>query len=322
MAMLSTILSSVPFVVMLGVVFLVHKGGHYGLGRAFGHVDGRYQDLDFSFGHTSVWSRFVIVLAGPAANFLVAVVVFWGLLAFGGGSAFPHMATSVGQVIVSSPAARGGIRAGDRIVAVNGKPVRTWEELARAIPHQAGRMIQLTAERGGEGFEVILTTRASTQQDVIEGALGIISTPGFGTNRLHPLAALTTAAKLTAGIAVMILLTLGKIMIGFASPKAIGGAVLWSQMTGLQMQLESLMRLIFLTGHLSVILGVLSLLPLPFLDGGRFCFLVIELVRGRPLSLEVQQRVQWLGVLLLLLLAIFGVYLAYDDQITGWLKTL
>lgn len=322
------ILSFFPFALMLGLVGLVHMAAHRAFGRTVYATDEQSSpDLDLSFAQTSVWARFAVVLAGPAANFLLAVLLFWGLLAFGSGSAFPHISTSVGQVISGSPAAAGGIRTGDRIVAINGKPVSSWEELAGQVPLSGGQVVRLRVEQAGGDVEIVLTTRAPSRQAVGDpamtlGSIGISRSEGFSPNRLRPLFALTEAAKTTAGAVGTILTKSGKIIVGAVSPHMMSDGIPWYEMTGVQLQLESLPRIIFLIGYLSIILGLVNLFPLPFLDGGRLCFLLIEMVRGRPVSLARKRVAQWVAVFLLLGWVIVTVYLAHYDQISRFLKTL
>ncbi|MFQ5962339.1 MAG: site-2 protease family protein, partial [Candidatus Methylomirabilales bacterium] len=248
MAMVGTILSYVPLVLILGLVTVVHRLGHVALVRAVYRADEEGQDLDFSFASTSVWARFAIVLAGPAANFLLAVLLFWGLLTFVGGSALPLMGATVGQVIQGSPAAQGGIRGRDRIVAVDGEPVGTWEELARQTRPRTGQVVRLTVEREAERFEVIMTTRASSQHRVVERtgtlqAIGITRAESGVSDRLHPLTALVESGKRTAATIAMVLKGLGRVMVGSASPQTIGSSILLDQMTGVQIQRESLIPL-------------------------------------------------------------------------------
>lgn len=326
MVMVGTILSYVALVLIVGLVTVVHRLGHVTLVRAVYRAD-EDQALDFSFGHASVWARFAIVLAGPAANFLLAVLLFWGLLTFVGGSALPLMGATVGGVIQGSPAAKGGIRGRDRIVAVDGEPVETWAELARRTRPRTGEVVRLTVERETERFEVIMTTRPSPQHRVVARtgtleAIGITRAESVVSDRLHPLTALVESGKRTAATMAMVLKGLGRVMVGAASPHTIGSSILLGHMTGVRIQRESLMPLIFLTGHLSIVLGVLSLLPLPFADGGRLCFLVIETVRGRPVSLEVERTVLWLGAVLLVAWIIVAVCSAYYEEIFQFLKTL
>ena len=259
-------LSFLPYALILGLVIFTHKLGHFVLGRALWRMD-EGQDLDFSFIDTSVWTRVVIVLAGPAANFLLGVLLFWGLLTFVGGSAFPLMSPVVGQVIPGSPAAKAHLVAGDQIVTVNGAPVHTWEELARQTQPRAGQVVRLSVERAGERFEVIMTTRPSTGQDVGErtgtvGAIGITRIKGVAGDRLHPGSAVVDAAKRTGETIAMVVKVLGRVVVGTASRQTIGGGIFVAQMTGVQIQLESLTRIIFLTAHLSIVLGALTLLQI------------------------------------------------------------
>ncbi|MFQ5804338.1 MAG: site-2 protease family protein, partial [Candidatus Methylomirabilales bacterium] len=186
---------------------------------------------------------------------------------------------------------------------------------------------RLTIERGGGRFEVILTPRTFTQQDagdqtVTMAAIGIAPKEAFIYNRLNPLTALVEAAKRTAGTIVMILMVLGKVVVGAASPQTVGGPILMAQMTGVQIQQEFLKPFIFLAAHLSIALGMLNLLPLPFLDGGRLCFLVIESIRGRPVSLKTRRATQWVMTLLLMALMILAVYSVFYNEIFQFLKTL
>ena len=94
-----------------------------------------------------------------------------------------------------------------------------------------------------------------------------------------------------------------------------------AQMTGQQVP-QGFVNLIFFTALLSINLGMLNLFPLPFLDGGRLCFLVVESIRGRPVSLKARRTTQWVMVLLLAVLMILAVYLTFHDEIFQFLKTL
>ena len=319
--MLATVL---PFVLILGLLILVHMLGHFVVKRAFYGVD-QPLDLDLSFDYTSVWTRIPIVLAGPAANFLLAVLLFWGVLAFV-GRPVPLISTTVGVVRPGFPAAEAGMRTGDRIVAISGEPVETWEELARQIRPRAGQAVRLTIERGGGRFEVILTPRAFTRQDAGDrtltmGIIGIAPTVDFVYDRLNPLTALVEAAKRTLGTIVNIFWSVWKTVEGVISPQTTTGLILMAQMTGQQVP-QGFVNLIFFTALLSINLGMLNLFPLPFLDGGRLCFLVVESIRGRPVSLKARRTTQWVMVLLLAVLMILAVYLTFHDEIFQFLKTL
>jgi regulator of sigma E protease len=218
----------------------------------------------------------------------------------------------VGRVMEGFPAAEAGLKVGDRIVAIDGEPVETWEELARRIHTRAEQEITLTVERGGQQFPIILTPKASTQQDVsgrtvTVGLIGISPAEGFVYHRVDPLTALVDAGDRTIDTSLKIVWVLVKIVQGGVSPRTIGGPILMAQMTGEQAQ-QGLLNLIFFTALLSLNLAVLNLLPIPILDGGHLFFFFIEMLRGKPVSVKKREMAQRVGLALLVALMIFAFY--------------
>lgn len=163
-------------------------------GQAF---DGAGQPLDVerSFAHKSVWARIAIVLAGPGANFLLALLLFWGVFAFVGRPAFPPVA---GKPEAGSPAAVADLRAGDRIVAVMGTPVRSWGEIQRAVEETQGKPVSIRIERRGVPQELTLTPRQQTFTDL------------FGDEQ----------QVWTIGVGPFISTTVGRVMEGFPAAEA------------------------------------------------------------------------------------------------------
>jgi regulator of sigma E protease len=224
----------------------------------------------------------------------------------------PLIPTTIGRVMEDFPAAVAGLRQGDKIIAMNGEPVQAWEELAKRIHKSAGQEVALTVERGNERFQVTLTPRTSTQQEasgraVTVGLIGISPVESFRYERVDPLTALYHAGVRTVDTSIKILWVLVKIVEGAISPQTIGGPILMAQMTGEQVQ-QGLLNLIFFTALLSINLGVLNLLPIPILDGGHLFFFVIEMLRGRPLSLKKREIAQRVGLALLVALMVFAFY--------------
>jgi len=361
---------------------------------------GQPLDLEKSFAHKSVWARVAIVLAGPGSNFLLALLLFWGVFAVVGRPVFPSVAgkpepqsaaavagiqtrdrilavmdrpvkswedieaavqasegkpisfrierdsvrrditvtprrrtltdffgderevwtigvgpffsPTVGRVMDGFPAAAAGIRVGDRIVAVNGEPVGTFEELARRVHTRAGQEVTLIIERAGERLPITVTPKAVTRQDasgrtVTEGRIGITPPEGFLYERIGPLTALYHGAVATASTSILIVRVLWKMVKGDVSPKTIGGPILMAKMTGEQAQ-QGFSYLLRLTAIISVNLAVLNLLPIPILDGGHLCFFFIELLRGKPVSVKIREMAQRVGLVLLVALMIFAFY--------------
>jgi regulator of sigma E protease len=121
-------------------------------------------DLRRSFSRRSVGTRALIVLAGPVANIILPILIFWGLFTFVGQSDFP---TVIGSPAPGSPAAAVRLETGDRIVAVNGKPVERWGQVMDATEDAAGQPVRLTVQRDGAPVEVELQPRPKTFRDVL-----------------------------------------------------------------------------------------------------------------------------------------------------------
>jgi regulator of sigma E protease len=233
---------------------------------------------------------------------------------------------TIGRVAPDFPAAEAGLRPGDRIIAVNGDPIDSWQQLSLKIRVRPGRAVTLTVERDGAQFEAIVTPRLSPApekeaQGQQVGLIGIEAVSEYEQRRvglwdagispilthMDPFSALVHAGNQTAGWTVTIVWALWKIVQGEISPRTLGGPILMAQMTGEAAQ-QGLLYLIFLTAVLSINLGLLNLLPIPILDGGHLAFFGIELLRGRPISVKKREMAQRVGLVLLVGLMIFAFY--------------
>jgi regulator of sigma E protease len=163
-------------------------------GQAFDGA-GQLLDLEKSFAHKSVWTRMAIVLAGPGANFLLAVLLFWGVFTLIGRPVFPPVA---GRPEADSAAAVAGIQPGDRIVAVMGNPVRTWGEIEEAIEGSKGSSLRLGIERDDVRREITVTPERRVFTDFL------------GDER----------AVWTIGVGPFISPTVGRLMEGFPAAEA------------------------------------------------------------------------------------------------------
>jgi len=233
---------------------------------------------------------------------------------------------TIGRVVPDFPAAEAGLRPGDKIIAVNGDPIDSWQQLSLKIRVRPGRAVTLTVERNGEQFAAIVTPRLSPApekeaQGQQVGLIGIEAVSEYEQRRvglwdvgispifthMDPFSALNYAGNQTAGWTVTIVWALWKIVQGEISPRTLGGPILMAQMTGEAAQ-QGFLYLIFLTAVLSINLGLLNLLPVPILDGGHLAFFGIELLRGRPISVRKREMAQRVGLVLLVALMIFAFY--------------
>jgi regulator of sigma E protease len=244
------------------------------------------------------WKRLVAIAAGPAANILLTIVVFTALFMTVAGEATRTVATVVPEIEagVQSPADAIGLLAGDRIVAINGEPVRA-DEIADTIGESGGADLTLTVIRDGDELRLGPIAGQLVDERYRLG-FGLQGT-GLG---LFP--ALGRAVETTALVAKEIGKSLGRLVTGdgrdeVSSPIGITQASSDAVERGAESYL-------WVLGLISLSLALLNLLPLLPLDGGHILFILIEGARGRALKREVYERVSMVGLAVVLLLFFVG----------------
>jgi regulator of sigma E protease len=224
----------------------------------------------------------------------------------------PFTPPTVGEVVAGMPAATAGLRAGDTVMSVDGRPVLSWDELAEAIHSRAGLKTSLEVRRGGEtlGLTVVPTAvkdRRPDGKEVEVGRIGI--SPAVGTTyvRSNPVLAVGEGVARTVEVTWLTAVGLYKIIVGQLDRSNIGGPIQIAVAAGEQAR-QGLPSLAFFTAVISVNLFLLNLLPVPMLDGGHLLFFLCEAVLGRPLSVRKREVAQQVGFVLLILLMVFAVY--------------
>ncbi len=133
------------------------------IGEDPGDESAEAADPKRSFSRKGVGTRARIILAGPAANLLLPVAIFWGIFTFAGQ---PYFLPIVGTPEKDSPAAQAGLAAGDEVKALDGRPIARWEEIKAAVQASSGRALRLTLVRSGQTVEMSVTPRAMKTRDV------------------------------------------------------------------------------------------------------------------------------------------------------------
>jgi regulator of sigma E protease len=213
------------------------------------------------------------------------------------------------EVVAGGPAQRSGLRAGDRITAVDGKPITTADALMRAIQQSGGKVLQLQVRRGDAVFSAQLQPTSvlvgGKRVWRIEALLGG-DIPTVKVER-NPLQALQNGAQRTWDLSVLTLKTLGRMVIGQASLQNLSGPVTIADYAGKSAELGWMAYLSFLA-VVSVSLGVLNLLPLPVLDGGHLLYYAYEGLTRRSVSQRWQERLQQGGLAVIAMMMAIALY--------------
>lgn len=263
------------------------------------------QEQARTFQAKALWQRFLIVLAGPLANFLIAIGIF---MAFFAAYGEPRTPTVVATVAEKSAADRAGMKAGDKIVSIEGQHVDRFEDISPIVSIRPGEPLALEVERAGRILPVQVTPDAVTERDRFgnefrKGLLGILATDRV----IVPLApgdVVGAAFRHTGDIVTMMVDTLGQVVTGRRSVKELGGPLKIAQFSGQQATLGAAALIEFMA-MISINLGFINLLPIPLLDGGHLFFYALEAVRRRPISPVVQEWAFRSGLALLVGLMLF-----------------
>lgn len=265
--------------------------------------------IALSFSHKSVLKRSLIVLAGPAFNFFLSVAIFFGFFEISG---LPIMQPEVGSVQEGMPAYVAGVQAGDRIVAVDGESVTQWDEMAEIITQRGGSTLEFELLRDETIISLKITPKQIPSQNIFgekidKYVIGITASGEFTIERLNPIEAVVEGVLQTWQIAKLTVLSVGKIIAGTLSAKAIGGPIMIAQLAGEHAK-AGMANFIFFIALLSVNLGILNLLPIPVLDGGHLMFFFIEAVTRKPVNLKMREVAQQIGIFVIILLMVFVFY--------------
>ncbi len=256
-----------------------------------------------------LWQRAIIVAAGPAVNLILAVLILAGFAHTYGVDRTPAV---IGTIIDGGPGAKAGLQPGDRILAIDGRGIDTFSDVARYALIRPGERAIVRIERAGNRLDRPLAIGVIRQRDRFGneyriGRIGI----GSGAPVLEPVglaAAPAAGVRMTGEIIGGSLETLGQIISGRRSIDELGGPIRIAKISGEQMAL-GVSAFVWLVAMLSINLGFINLLPVPMLDGGHLFFYAIEALRRRPLEPRVQEwafRGGLAAVLALMLIVTFN----------------
>ena len=258
-----------------------------------------------SFNSKSVWARMAVVVAGAAFNFILAFVFAVIIVGYAG-----YDEPVISGTVEGYSAEAEGMRAGDRIVKMNGKKIHLWREVTYYNMFHQGETVDLLYERGGEKYEVTIVPKQDEDGNYL---LGVLS-PGEYT-KANVLTAMQYGVYEVKFWICTTIESLKMLVTGGVGIDQLSGPVGIVDVVDETYQqsksygfLVVLMQMLNIGILLSANLGVMNLLPLPALDGGRLVFLIIEAIRGKRVPPDKEGIVHFVGMILLFALMIFVLF--------------
>ncbi|OQY58866.1 MAG: RIP metalloprotease RseP [Desulfobacteraceae bacterium 4572_88] len=267
------------------------------------------QDIPLSFTHKHVIKRILIVAAGPLFNFLLAILIFFGIFQILGTFV---LKPSVGEVREGTPAQMAGLQKGDMITAIGGKTIKSWEDMAVIISESKGKPLAVSVQREENILSMEIAPKITITQnlfgeDIERYVIGITAAGETFHEDLNFFQAIGQSFIQTYKVTELTIVSIAKVIQGTISTKTLGGPIMIAELAGQQAQ-EGITNLVFFIALLSINLAILNFLPIPVLDGGHLLFFFAELVIGRPVNTKVREIAQQAGLFILIMLMIFVFY--------------
>lgn len=250
---------------------------------------------DRQFASKSLGKRALTIFAGPLMNFVLAALVFTLMAVVQG---VPMTDPVLGTVVKDSAAAKAGLHKGDTVISIDGAEISTWNDIVDVIQKHPDEKITFTVERNGKTMDIPVTPKSISEDGKTFGRIGVNSPVDHS-----PLKVATYGITQTYVWTMEIFKLLGHLISGGFSIDMLSGPV------GIYKSTETVAKsgIIYLfkwAGLLSINIGIMNLLPLPALDGGRLLFFGIEALRGKPIDRQKEGIVHFIGFALLMLLMI------------------
>lgn len=270
------------------------------------------QEQAGSFHAKPLAARAAVVVAGPIANFLLAIAIFAFMFAFVGQR---QTLPIVDAVTPGSAAEQAGFKAGDRIRSIDGKSIESFTDIQRIVSISAGQELTIFVDRAGSQLALKATPYKQETKDAFgntirRGLLGIrrsASPDDWVLKTYDPLTALWKGCEETYFVISRTLYYLYEVVSGRENADQLGGPIRIAQVSG-QVASMGFLALLNLAAVLSVSIGLINLFPIPMLDGGHLLFYAIEAIRGRPLSDRTQEIGFRIGLALVLMLMVFATW--------------
>lgn len=342
-------ISILSAIVVLGVLILVHEFGHYvvariinvkvlkfslGFGPKIFGIKGKeteylisavplggyvklygeesdeevLEEPERAFSRQTPFRRIAIVVAGPLFNFFFAIIIFILFNFFG----FQTLSNIIGDVKDGYPAKVAGLQKNDKIIKINKKNVRTWEEISNIIKTSGSSSLEVIFEREGKTYFTKVSPKMEKVKNVFGEeveipVLGIVSSDKLVKISYPIHESIFRGFKQFYELTKLTLLTVEKLIKRTVPVSSLGGPIMISQLAG-ETAKSGIYAFLAFMALLSVNLGVLNLLPIPILDGGHIVLFLIEAIIRKPLSDRFKEAYTYVGMVIIILLTITVFY--------------
>lgn len=269
-----------------------------------------------SFSLRPAWQRFLVILAGPVFNLVLAWFICWGIMWTNGREVLPPV---VGEIVADSPAAESPLRPGDAIRTLDGITISRWFDISPLVQRAEGKPVVVAAEQPDGTLVTFTVTPERISQTTPEGhtvegwAMGIKAGP-VETHEYGFFESAKEGAIEAGHMASIIWNALGDLVSRKVAFDNVGGPILIAQAIYTQTE-YGIASVLMLAALISVNLGVLNLLPIPVLDGGHLIFLTVEMLGRRPVPVKVQEKAMFAGLALLLFIMLAA---TFNDVMRFW----
>lgn len=249
---------------------------------------------DRQFASKTLWQRTVTIFAGPAANFVLAFLIF---VLIGLIQGIPTNEPKLGELTADGAAIAAGLKEGDIVNSISGAEVSSWEDVVEIVQKNPNKEVEFFIERDGAEMIIPVTPKEHKVNGETIGLIGVYTPMEKSVGQ-----SVINGAKEVYIMTIEIFKILGKLITGQFSIDALSGPVGIYAATDTVAKDGGILYLMKWTGLLSINLGIMNLLPIPALDGGRLLFFAVEGLRGKPLDRHKEGMVHFIGFALLMLL--------------------
>ena len=267
------------------------------------------EEKQAAFYYKPVWQRCLIVAAGPAINFLYAIIVLTVLFSVQGQMYSP---SEIGGLVENGPAEKAGFQIGDKITSVNGMRVERFQELQREINVNLGEEMVFVVERKGAETTIKSSPEIVSQTDNFGfkhmiGRMGIVSTSKAEIKKHSAGSAAVAAVQETWSMSVSTLKAIGQMITGTRSADELGGVIRIGAYAK-EFSDAGILSLFMFSALISVNLGLINLFPIPLLDGGHLVFYAYEGIFRRPMPERVRMTALKIGYIFVVTLMIYATF--------------